>query len=136
MHRLDRLVYDVSGQRYTAASLLICLPVVQLTSVGARSGKERTVPLLGIPQGEDLVLIASNWSGARNPGWYYNLRANPRALVARKGVTQPYVARETTGAEREALWQEAVRLYGGYEAYRRRTGDREIPVLILTPAAE
>ncbi len=133
MHRIDPLVYELSRQKHTAANLLLGLPVVHLTTTGAKSGKERTVPLLAIPHGEEIILIASNWGGRQNPGWYYNLRQHPQVTVSRDGSPRAYMARETIGEERADYWQKAVELYGGYEAYRRRTADRMIPVIILTP---
>ena len=126
-------MYRLSDGRWTAAGLLIGLPVVQLTSLGAKSGQPRTVPLLAIPRGDELILVASNWGGQRNPGWYYNLRQNPLVTVCKDGKTRAYLAREAEGAERDALWQEAVAVYGGYEAYRARTGGRVIPIMVLTP---
>lgn len=133
MHHLDPLMYRLSDGRWTAAGLLIGLPMVHLTSRGAKSGRPRTVPLLAIPHGEAIILVASNWGDHRNPGWYYNLRQNPRATVSQSGQTRAYVAREAAGAEREALWQKAVAIYGGYDAYRERTGGRDIPIMVLTP---
>jgi deazaflavin-dependent oxidoreductase (nitroreductase family) len=133
LHHLDRFVLRLTGGRYTAASLLTGLPVVTLTTVGARSGKLRTHPLLGIVDGEDVVLIASNFGRSRHPAWYFNLRANPECTVTVRGETKSYVAREVTGAEREKYWRMAVELYPGYDAYQQRTGGRRIPVLVLTP---
>lgn len=133
LHHVDPLVYRLSGGRYTAANLLLGLPVILLTTVGARSGQEHTVPLLAIPYGQEIVLIASNWGRNRNPGWYYNLKAHPRIALNVYGDSQQYLAREATMDERDALWEEAVNLYGGYETYRQRTGGRRIPVMVLTP---
>ena len=132
---LDRLVARLTGGRRTLTGLLTGLPAVTLTTTGARSGELRTVTLLGLRQGEDVVLIASNWGQKHHPAWYHNLRPNPRAMLALEGRdARPYDAREATGAERERYWQRAVDLYPGYARYARTAAPRHIPVLVLSPA--
>jgi len=134
MHRLDGVVLRLSGGRASASALFTGLPLITLTTTGARSGQPRRVPLVGIPDGERLILVASNWGQAKHPAWLYNIRANPLVTVARQGggrggfETRPYVARELAGAERAAAWSRAVALYPGYEGYAARAG-REIAVV-------
>jgi len=70
----------------TFVRLVSGLPVLLLTPTGARTGAKRTQPLLYLREGDDLVVIGSNWGQAHNPAWYYNLRANPYAEVALSGV--------------------------------------------------
>jgi deazaflavin-dependent oxidoreductase (nitroreductase family) len=133
--RIDRTVLRLSGNRFTVSSVVSHVPVVMLTTTGAKTGLPRTVPLLAFPDGDKVALIASSFGNARHPAWYLNLRANPQALLAFHGQpAQPYVAREANGAERDAYWQRAARAYPGYNAYKERTGGREIPVLVLEPA--
>lgn len=133
MHHLDKFVIRVSNGRFTAATLLTGMQILNLTTIGAKSGKPRTVPLVAIPfENDQLVLIASNWGQQKNPAWYYNLVANPDVTVTRDGRSQTYAARETDGDERAACWQTAVETYAGYSAYERRT-NRRIPVILLTP---
>lgn len=133
---LDRVLYRLSGGRYTATGITGGVPIILLTTTGAKSGQPRTVQLIGIPDRDDIVLIASNWGGVNHPAWYFNLRAHPQAMVAFHGQPgKPFVAREVTGAERDAYWRKASATYRGYNAYRTRTGGREIPVLVLTPRA-
>lgn len=133
MHHIDRTVYRLSGGRTTGAALLTGLPTVMLTTIGAKSGAPRTTPLVGIPAGDAIALIGSNWGQTRHPAWVYNLRANPRATLTINGQANTYLAREVSDAERDAYWQRAVALYPGYAAYSQRTGGREIPVMVLTP---
>ena len=133
-HHADRAVYRLSDGRYTAISLLAGLPIIKLTTTGAKSSLQRSVPLIGIPDGEELILIASNWGQKKHPSWYYNMRANPEVQVTIGGVSRDYVAREVQGEVYEASWDKAVSVYSGYEAYKRRTGGREIPIFVLTPA--
>lgn len=133
MHHIDRFIYELSDGQYTAVSFLLGLPVITLTTIGAKSGLPRTVPLIGIPDDEGIIVIASNWGQGRHPAWYHNLRANPQASVAVNGVEGRYDARETEGAQKKTLWEHAVGVYGGYEMYREKTGGREIPIILLTP---
>jgi deazaflavin-dependent oxidoreductase (nitroreductase family) len=81
-----------------------------------------------------MILIASNSGRPRNPAWYHNLRANPRATIALDGVTQPVTARELDGDERERGYQRGEEVYPGFTHYRRWASNRRIPVLRLEPA--
>jgi deazaflavin-dependent oxidoreductase (nitroreductase family) len=130
MHRLDGAVLRTSGGRTTAGALFTGLPLITLTTTGAKSGRPRSVPLVGIPDGERLILIASNWGQTKHPAWYHNVRANPAVTVTLNGKTAPYVARELTGAEREGAWARAVAVYPGYRGYAARAV-RGIPVVML-----
>jgi deazaflavin-dependent oxidoreductase (nitroreductase family) len=154
-HRLDAPFIRLSHGKTTLTSLLTGLPVVTLTTTGAKSGLPRTVPLVAIPIASDVqrvspapyggaspeargavILVASNFGRTHHPAWYYNLRLNPLATLTVKGTSGRYVAHEATGDEREACWQMAALLYGGYNAYRRRASHRQIGVFILTPLEE
>jgi deazaflavin-dependent oxidoreductase (nitroreductase family) len=129
---LDRLVYRLTRGRTTASSWLAGVKITMLTTTGARSGELRTLPVLGLPDGEELIVIASNFGRPRNPAWYYNLRANPRATIVFDGATDHVVARELSGAERERDYRRGEDIYPGFTHYGRWT-DREIPVLRLEP---
>ncbi len=135
-HHLDRPILRISQGRTSATSLLTGLPVVTLTTLGAKSGASRSVPLIGIPDKEKVVLIASNWGQRHHPSWYFNLRAHAEAELSQSGRTRKYVAHEATGPEYEAYWNHAVALYGGYAAYKERTGGRKIPIMVLVPTDE
>lgn len=132
-HRLDRVVLRLSGGRTTMVGLTAGLPVITLTTIGAKSGQLRSVPLIGIPDGDRYVLIASNFGQAHHPAWYHNLTQHPQATVTLHGHTGDYVATEASGEEYNCLWQKAVSLYAGYAAYKTRTGGRAIPIMILAP---
>ena len=135
MHHVDRQLFDLSNGRYTAVNLLLGLPMVTLTTVGAKSGVKRSVPLVGIPDGEKMVLIASNWGQKRHPAWYHNLSVNPRVTLRFNQEEFDYVAREAVGQEYDDYWAKAVAIYGGYQAYKARAGQRRIPVVVLEPVA-
>jgi deazaflavin-dependent oxidoreductase (nitroreductase family) len=131
-HHLDRLVARLSRGRLTATSMMTGLPLIWLTTTGARTGKSRTVPLIGVLDGERLIVIASNWGQDQSPAWYYNLCARPFASVAHGRGASRYRTQEAEGAEYERLWQLAISRYPGYAAYRSRTA-RHIPIMILIP---
>ena len=100
LHRLDEPMLRRSGGKRSLTSWLTGLPIVELTSTGARSGLPRTSPIVGVPDGDRLVLIASNYGQRRNPAWYYNLKANPRCTIAFRGQhqeMQAYEARARNG---------------------------------------
>jgi deazaflavin-dependent oxidoreductase (nitroreductase family) len=133
LHLIDRPILRFSRDRFSLTSLLAGLPVVLLTTTGAKSGKPRTLPVLALTDGPNIVLIASNYGQTRHPAWYHNLRAHPEATLSLRGRSGQYIAREVTGAERDQYWRRAVAYYRGYAIYEDRTGGRRIPVLVLTP---
>ena len=134
-HRLDRPLLRYTGGRTSRTALLTGLPVLTITTIGAKTGQPRTLPLLSIPDGDGFILIASNFGQSHHPAWYYNLRAHPEVQVLLNGQTATYTAHETDGDERERCWRRAVELYPGYAAYATRTGGRVIPVMVLRPHA-
>ena len=127
---VDRLLVRLSRGRL---SLAAGYPTLLLTTVGAKTGQERTTPLIFLPEGERLVIVASNGGNARHPGWYHNLVANPAVTAFAFGVTRSYHARVLAGAEREQTWVRMATLYPGYVAYQQRAGGRTIPIIVLTP---
>jgi deazaflavin-dependent oxidoreductase (nitroreductase family) len=134
LHHIDRVVYRLTRGRATFASWVAGLPIVMLTTTGAKSGRRHTLPLVALPEGDRLVVIASNYGRRRNPAWYHNLRANPRATVCFEGVTRDVLARELEGEERERHYARGIEIYPGWTQYRKRTsGHRRIPVMELTP---
>lgn len=133
LHRLDQVVYDASQGRHTLSSLLTGLPVVVLTTTGARSGQPRSVPLVPLLDGDRVVLIASDFGAPKHPAWYHNLRAHPQATVAYQGQAASYIAREAEGQEREQLWSRVVDQLGAFGAYEKRARPRRIPVIVLSP---
>ena len=131
---LHRAVLRVTGNRL--GRRLGSMPVIELTTTGRSSGLPRTAILTvpaRDPESGALIVIASRGGDDLQPAWYLNLVAEPRVLVAAPGEhPQPYRARTADPDERARWWPEAVRAYGGYAQYQRRT-QREIPVVILEP---
>ncbi len=130
----DRSLMHFSNDRLSVPSVLNGLPVIILTTVGVKSGMSRATPVIGIPDGENIALVASNWGKPRHPQWYYNLLANPKATLEFNGQTIDYIAEEVTEPqEYQRLWRKANAVYLGYDKYQQRAGKRKIPVLILRP---
>mgnify|MGYP006315011199 FL=1 len=126
---LYRLTKGRIGGKYQGAAVAL------VDSVGRKSGKRRTHPLLCTEDGENLVIVASKGGVNRHPAWYHNLMANPETKANWYGDVRQVRAREVEGAERERLWARMVETYPTYEAYQRRT-DRRIPVVVLEPVPE
>jgi deazaflavin-dependent oxidoreductase (nitroreductase family) len=134
LHHADRVIEWLTGGRLTLTRLLGGVTPVWLTSTGAKSGLERTVPLIGLQDGERLILLASNWGQKHYPAWYYNLKANPRAQVRIGKRTRTYVARMANANEYAGYWERAVAFYPGYAIYKKSASERDIPIFILEPA--
>ena len=136
LHLIDRAVFRITRGRATFTSWLADLPVAWLTTTGAKSGAQRTCPVLAIPgEGGTLVVIASNYGQYNNPSWYHNLRANPRATILFDGVSRDMTARELDGEERARWYERGIEIYPGWVQYRKRAAHRRIPVIELTEAA-
>ncbi len=104
--------------------------MVLLTTRGRRTGRSHTVPLLGLPDGADIVVVAS-WGGRdTHPEWYLNLLAEPAVEIQRGNRRDAAVAVPMEEPERDRWWERAVAAYPGYETYEQRT-KRLIPVVRL-----
>lgn len=110
-------------------------PVLLLTTTGRKSGRERTIPLLYLPDDDGLIVVGSNGGTATHPAWWLNLQDNLEATVDVGGRKTRVRATQAAPEEKERLWPRLVRMYGGYEDYKMRT-DREIPVVILRPEGD
>jgi deazaflavin-dependent oxidoreductase (nitroreductase family) len=122
-----RLTRGLIGHRFPGSPSILLLE-----HVGAKSGVERTTPLLYVEDGDDLMIVASKGGHPRHPAWYHNLRAHPDTTVQVGSERRPVRARVASAQERERLWPMAVEAYGGYRSYQQRT-PREIPLVILEP---
>ena len=126
---LHRELYRASGGRLGGS--LIRMPVLLLTTRGRRSGRQRTVPLTYLRDGDDLVLIASYGGSPRHPAWFLNLAADAEVEVRIGRGRRRMKARRAAPDERARLWPKVVETYDGYAAYQRRT-TREIPLVFLS----
>jgi deazaflavin-dependent oxidoreductase (nitroreductase family) len=123
-------LYERSGG--TQGTDLNGMPVIILTSVGARTGKVRKTPLMRVEHDGQYAVVASLGGAPSNPVWYNNLTANPHVELQDGPVRKDYQAREVHGGERDTWWERAVAAYPDYAEYQKNT-DRTIPVFVLTP---
>ncbi len=109
------------------------MPVLVLTTTGAKSGAPRSVMLTSPLQlGDSYVLVASRGGDDENPAWLHNLRAHPAVEIELDGRTRPMTARVADAEERAELWPRIIADHANYASYQSKT-DREIPVVVLDP---
>jgi deazaflavin-dependent oxidoreductase (nitroreductase family) len=111
------------------------MPVLELTTIGRRSGRSRSVMLPSpVQDGESWVIVASRGGDDHHPAWFLNLRERPDVEVSLQGTPkQPMRARIATPEERTRLWPQVTAIYPGYAGYQEKA-DREIPLVLLEPS--
>ncbi len=132
---VDRLLGRATGGRFVALGL-DGLPSLLLTTTGRRSAAPRTSPLLYAPDGDGYVVIGSNWGQPQHPAWTANLLADPVATVTLHGRRIPVLATLATGADRDRLFDLALRVWPAYQTYQHRAAGREIRVFRLAPTGQ
>ena len=133
LHHADRRLHAWTNGRYTVPTIVAGLPVVMVTTTGAKSGQARTMPLLAIPVGDELAIIGTNFGQTSTPGWVHNLEADPHANVGYRDREAAVIARPATADEYDVAFTAAAKVYPGYDKYRERISDREIRVFVLQP---
>jgi deazaflavin-dependent oxidoreductase (nitroreductase family) len=108
------------------------IPVVIVTSRGARSGKLRKFALMRVEHDGEYALIASKGGAPEHPGWYHNLVAEPHVMIQDGPAPHDYRVEIVTADERQEWWDRAVDVYPPYAEYQEKT-DREIPVFVARP---
>jgi deazaflavin-dependent oxidoreductase (nitroreductase family) len=123
--------YEATGGREANTLRDTGLPVVIYTTRGNKSGKLRKTPLMKVEHDGVYAMVASQGGAPKHPVWYYNLKADPTALVVQDGP-EPFdaEAREVSGEERAIWWERAVAAYPSYADYQEKT-EREIPVFVV-----
>ena len=106
-------------------------PLLLLTTTGAKSGQRHTTPMMYIPNGDRLIVIASNIGAPKHPDWYHNLVAHPEVTVEVGTQTYDATAIVTQGAERQKLWTWIVEQHPFFSDHQAKT-TRQIPVIALT----
>lgn len=133
MNSAHRCLLKLSGGRlgWTAADM----PVLELTTIGRKSGKPRSVMLTSPHQDGDVIVIVASKGGAdHHPNWFLNLRDNPRVVVTMQdSADRKMNARVASREERERLWPTITSDFKNYAGYQDKT-DREIPLVMLEPA--
>ncbi|MBA2774767.1 MAG: nitroreductase family deazaflavin-dependent oxidoreductase [Nocardioidaceae bacterium] len=124
--------YESSGGK--EGTTMRGMPVVILTSRGAKSGKLRKTPLMRVEHDGAYAVVASLGGAPKNPVWYFNVVADPAVELQDGPVKQDMRAREVTGDEKAKWWQRAVSAFSDYADYQRKT-EREIPVFVLEPVS-
>ncbi len=104
-----------------------------LTTKGRTSGKPIPTPLIYDKSGESFVVIASKGGAPEHPHWYLNLLNTPVAEIQVASTHHRVKARVAAGAERAKLWAQLAKIYPPYDEYQKKTGGREIPVVVLDP---
>ena len=106
------------------------VPMLLLTTTGAKSGTQHTTPLAYQPDGDKIYVFGSFAGGPKNPAWYHNLVANPTVTVEVGADTTEATAVVTSGAEREQVWERQKAAVANFADYEKST-DRTIPVVRL-----
>jgi F420H(2)-dependent quinone reductase len=123
-------LYESSGG--TEGTILRGMPVIVLTSVGAKTGKLRKTALMRVEHDGEYAVIGSMGGAPKHPVWYFNVVKNPHVELQDGRVKLDYLAREVSGDERKIWWERAVAAYPDYANYQTRTS-RTIPVFVLSP---
>ncbi|MEM1114466.1 MAG: nitroreductase family deazaflavin-dependent oxidoreductase [Pseudomonadota bacterium] len=132
--KLNIAVFRLSGGRlmrtFPGSGAEICV----VTTTGAKSGKTREIALIHLPHGDDKLLVASQGGMAKNPVWYYNIKAHPNIRILADGEEKDYVARQINDEEKADLWPHLLSIYPDFDEYQART-DRNIPIFCCEPVA-
>ena len=129
---LQIFVYRHSGGKRMAR--LRGMPILLLTTVGRKTGKQRVTPVMYIRDGDNYVITASNSGAAKNPGWFVNLKTNPQITIEVDGTIKTVTAHQASAEEKGRLWPQLVEQGHFFEGYQKKT-KREIPMVILRPTA-
>jgi deazaflavin-dependent oxidoreductase (nitroreductase family) len=124
--------YEASGGARANTLMDTGMPIIVVTTRGAKSGKLRKNPVMKVEHDGEYALVASKGGSPENPEWYYNLVAHPDEVVVQDGP-EPFAAtiREVTDDEKAAWWERAVAAYPPYAEYQEKTA-RQIPVFIAS----
>ena len=130
---LNVLVYRLS--RGKLSSRMVGYTILLLHTTGHKSGIAYTIPLTYFLDGENYLLVASNWGKEHNPGWYYNLLHQPEATIQVNDRILHVIAHPATGDEYTRLWKAITSRNNFYVHYQKKTS-RKIPVMVMTPVQE
>ena len=130
---VHQTVLKLTGGR--VGSSLAGMPILELTTVGRKTGQKRTVILTSpVQEGDTIVVVGSKGGEHTDPAWIGNIRANPAVEVVWQGESKAMKARVADAEERARLWPQVTSKYGGYAQYQKRA-EREIPLVLLEPRA-
>ncbi len=129
---LHKRVYRASGGRLFGS--IAGMRVLVLTTIGRRSGAERSTALMHFRDDGRYIVTASNAGEPRDPAWWLNLEARPQARIEVGREQLEVRAREAEAEERERLWQRLIEINPDYETYQQRT-QRRLPLVVLEPSS-
>jgi F420H(2)-dependent quinone reductase len=128
--RLQIFVYRRSGGKRMGR--VRGMPILLLTSVGRKTGKQRVTPVMYMRDGNNYVIIAANAGARRNPGWFANLQANPQTTIEVDDMTRTVMTHKASKEEKDRIWPRFVEQAPFLEGYRKKT-TRDMPIIILQP---
>jgi deazaflavin-dependent oxidoreductase (nitroreductase family) len=120
-------VYQRTNGRLGAK--LLWFPAALITTTGRSTGRQRTTPTLYLRDGDRVILPASFGGRDASPGWYRNLKADPKVHIQIRGEHLDMIARDADDAERNLYWRKLIRIYPPYRGYRQ-AADRVIPLVV------
>ena len=127
----DKIIAEFRANAGQVGGNFAGAPLLLLHSVGAKSGEERISPMMYQATDDGWAVFASAAGADKNPAWYHNLLANPKASIEIAEETIDVTARDLPTDERDPIWDEQKRRFSGFADYEKKT-DRVIPVLLLT----
>jgi deazaflavin-dependent oxidoreductase (nitroreductase family) len=127
-------VAQYEGSGGTRGATMRGMPVIILTSKGARTGKIRKTPLMKVEHQGRYAVVASLGGAPKHPLWYYNVVANPLVELQDGPVRRDMIAREVSGEEKAVWWERAVTAFPDYADYQKKT-EREIPLFVVEPVS-
>jgi deazaflavin-dependent oxidoreductase (nitroreductase family) len=108
---------------------LLWLPAALITTTGRKTGRQRTTPTLYLREAGRVIVPATFGGRAKNPGWYRNLKEDPKVHIQIRDEHLDLVARDATDDERKTYWPKLIRMYPPYRGYRE-AADRVIPLVV------
>lgn len=108
------------------------LPTLLLTTIGRKSGQQRTTPLVFLQHGNDVVVVGSLAGYDEDPTWCRNLNANPNCWIQLDEKKSKAVARDASEAERKALWPKLNQVFPAWGYFQGQT-ERPFPIKIISP---
>jgi deazaflavin-dependent oxidoreductase (nitroreductase family) len=125
--------YEASGGQRANTLMDTGMPIIVVTTRGAKSGKVRKTPVMRVEHDGEYALVASKGGAPEHPEWFYNLEAHPGEVFIQDGP-EPFAVtvREVSGDEKAVWWERGVAAYPPYAEYQEKT-DRQIPLFVATP---
>ena len=129
--KLNVFIYKLTGGRLMGT--FQGRPIVVIDMVGAKSGKQISIPLMYVPHENGVIIVGSQGGAPKSPVWVKNIQKNPQIVAQYMGKKMNLVARQVSDEEKARLWPICVEHYHEFDDYQKRT-DRNIPVFDCQPA--